>query len=228
MEELEMLNQEQEIWHTGDKEKLMEECMVEMVSLEQRVGMRLLDQLEGMSRELTRYKKKVAGLRSKIISMERKGRVSYFNNIQCAMEDTTTKIKACNKCTQTDMLDVRKALIQVEEETDRDMRDGIRYYGMCNKKKLTSGYIESYARISSSQPNSSVNPKTLRERAKLSFDIMGIISGGRFCDDGERHILAVKLIKTNVLFFQRAAEDAGILRERKISVKDAISIKALS
>ena len=38
MEELEMLNQEQEIWHTGEKEKLMEECMVEMVSLEQRVG----------------------------------------------------------------------------------------------------------------------------------------------------------------------------------------------
>ena len=181
-----------------------------------------------MSRELTRYKKKVAGLRSKIISMERKGRVSYRNNMQCAMEDTTTKIKACNKCTQTDMLDVRKALSQVEEETDRDMCDGIRYYGMCNKKKLTSGYIESYARISSSQPNSSVNPKTLRERAKLSFDIMGIISGGRFCDDGERHILAVKLIKTNFLFFQRAAEDAGILRERTISVKDALGIKALS
>ena len=43
-----------------------------------------------------------------------------------------------------------------------------------------------------------------------------------------KDILAVKLIKTKCLFFQRAAEDAGILRERKISVKEAISIKALS
>ena len=57
---------------------------------------------------------------------------------------------------------------------------------------------------------------------------MGVVSGGRFCVDGKRHILAVKLIKPNCLFFQRAAEDAGILRERTISVKEASSIKALS
>ena len=205
-----------------------------MVSLEHRVGMAEQetmekdDQLEGMSRELTRYKKKVAGLRSKIISMERKGRVSYLSNILYVTEDTTTNIKSCNKGTQTDMLDVRKALIQVEETTDRDMFDGIRYYGMCDKKKLTSGSIESYARVSSSQPDSSVNPKTVRERVKLSFDIMGVISGERFYDDGKRQILAVKLIKTNFLFFQRADEDTGLLQERKISVKDTISINVIS
>ena len=61
---------------------------------------------------------------------------------------------------------------------------------------------------------------------QLSFDILGAISGGDF-DDNKKHLLVVKLMQKNISFFQAAADAAGLFKQGKVSVKDAISIKAL-
>ena len=85
-----------------------------------------------------------------------------------------------------------------------------------------------HARINSLQPNSAVSYKVLSDRAKLSFDTLGAISGGEFDDNNEKHLLVVKLMQQNFSFFQGAADAAGLFKEGKVSVKDAINIKALA
>ena len=68
----------------------------------------------------------------------------------------------------------------------------------------------------------------LSDRAKLSFDMLGAISGGDFDDNNGKHLLVVKLMQQNFSFFQDAADAAGLFKRGKVSVKDAISIKALA
>ena len=222
MDKLELWNREQEIWHDAEKEEIVGEHTLEVGDLERKLEMAELEavekekKLEDVGKELTTYKKRVAGLKSKISTTIKGSTPDHHNTGYVSM------------CRQTELSDIRKDLVLVVGETNMDLFEGIKYYGMCAKKKLASGVTDTFAKVTSLQPNSSSCPRTLRDRAKPTFDILGVLSGGGFSDDIERHILAVKLLKNNAPFFHKAVADARIMEERKISVTDATSIKALA
>ena len=77
-----------------------------------------------------------------------------------------------------------------------------------------------HARINSSQPNSAVSYKVLSDRAKLSFDILGAISGGEFDDNNEKHLLVVKLMQQSFSF-------SRVLLMRQVSSKKVRSLSKM-
>ena len=81
--------------------------------------------------------------------------------------------------------------------------NGLKFYGQGKNKQLTSGKPESYVKIESNQPNSSVSNKVLGERAKVAFDILGTISGENFENPNEKHLLMVKHMKRNPDFIPK-------------------------
>ena len=103
---------------------------------------------------------------------------------------------------------------------------------MGEKQRANSLLVEKLIRnvkISSNLLNSSVSSKILSERAKLAFNVLGKISGedNVSSDHTEKQLLLVKMMKDNPQFFKNAIEAAGLREQEKISVKDAINIKAL-
>ena len=210
LDELELWNREQEIWMDIEMETLAEELGEDSVlALEERVGEAEKEistkrqELEKKKKELTVYKKRTAGLKSRMATKQKK-----------VLEMKEIPTKTVSKGTQTEISDVKKDLLLIEKKVSKDIFDGIKYFGFNQDKEKRRGVIESYARLTSFDPNSSVCQKSLRARARTLFDIIGVISGNSN-DEEEKHLLIVKLIGMYKLFFQRATEEAGCMQRGK-------------
>eukprot|EP00112_Aurelia_sp_Birch-Aquarium-sp1_P020448 Seg5277.4 transcript_id=Seg5277.4/GoldUCD/mRNA.D3Y31 product="hypothetical protein" protein_id=Seg5277.4/GoldUCD/D3Y31 len=77
-------------------------------------------------------------------------------------------------------------------------------------------------------PNPNVSSQTLSERATQAFDILGAISEESSGDNKEHLLLVTEMMRGNPDFLKSAIDAAGSRSQEKISVKDAINIKALA
>ncbi len=83
-------------------------------------------------------------------------------------------------------------------------------------------------RIASKKSNSEVSSQTLKGRARCAMDILTITSGGSNDDETQKQLLVTEMMRKNTALLRAAAEKAGIFSQGKISVEDAINIKALA
>ena len=132
----------------------------------------------------------MAGLRSKLSSVATTSKAFSFSS----------------KSSQTELSDIGKSLIAIDKVSEnKSIVNGVKFFGHGNNRQLTSGHAESYAKIKSNQPNSSVSKKVLGDRPKVAFDLLGTISGENFHNPDEKHFLIVKLMKQNPEIFSKAA-----------------------
>ena len=206
-----------------EKQELLESHQSEMRQITEISGLKIKqaeDQTTGLEEKVTSYQKRLGGVKS-ALSREMKKREN----------DSTTNANevTAEKNVGTEIADVEKAIISVVGTSEnKDILHGMNFYGQSNHKQLSSGKVDIYARISSNQPNSAITNRALSEGAKLSFDVLGAISGETFGLNSEKELLVAEMMRQNPEIFRKAAEDAGLNRQEKISVNDAISIKALA
>ena len=233
-EVLEKASAEREAYLELEKREILESSNVEMGKqkeytnlLEEQIveaatkNSELEREVAAIGETASTYKTRLGGVKSALIKEKKKRQ-------QLSMQSET--VRTCDKNIGTEIKDINKDIISISNSTENnEIMTGLRYYGAESKhKQLTSGKPGFFASISSSVPNSVVSSKTLSERAKQAFKILGAISGESSGGNKESLLLVTEMMRENPDFFKSAIEAAGLRSQEKISVKDAINIKALA
>ena len=173
-------------------------------------------QLEAVENEKFQLHQRSAGLKS------------GFARHRCSTpKESLNEALMKNKSEGTEIEGVFGDLILIKKEESPGIHIGQRFFRLGEKKKLTSGFDNTYGEIpEDKEPSSMVTKKEIQRRAKFGMKLISKIAGPE--DNGkEKELVLTEMIRANKELFMRAAEKAGIPLLQMLSPEQAANIRSL-